>query len=484
MMGDSTTSGKDTISNWVESTGDTDKGNTISLKGGMSSLILGTVANGSAQVAQDTTSGATFSAGSTITSSDATTGSNKLGVNVITDDGTYSALLFGKAGLTSQQGIKFDNYNYLIADKDQTLNLGTTSKTTVVLANRVDEKHWGDTGVYQNVVTVTSSKKGKSLIINGKENDSMTANLSGSNDSVWGANNLVGDEITLTKEKSQVVFTGANDGLDSITNYDFGSSASKANAVRFLDGVNYISAGNQTLTFGADESNAVVVKFAAATADSIAYGFGTEGDKYVAGVDATADGKGTIAYGSDVNVYIGQGDNSYISVDSAAKNVKLGWDGGAGYVSIGGIDATLASDGAVVIGTTDNAQSIAGSSRGASSISGGFVADEWTDTNADTLYGGGVATKTTTFFVGDKMGKDEIQNLSSKDNIVFLGTKYEDLVKFAPETTDSEFTFKFANGNVIEASAGSKKLANIKDVSLYFDDGTYIWNGSTLEKAE
>ncbi|MBP3722877.1 MAG: hypothetical protein J6I62_06480, partial [Selenomonadaceae bacterium] len=205
----------------------------------------------------------------------------------------------------------------------------------------------------------------------------------------------------------------------------------------------------------------------------------------VAIVDATENGKGRITYGSDVNVYIGQGDNSVVKIDSTAKDVKLGWDGGAGYVNIGGVDAAMAADGAVIVGTTDNAQSIAGSSRGASSISGGFVAEEWTDDNADTLVGGGVATKSTTFFVGDKMGKDEIQNLSSKDNIVFLGSKYEDLVKFNPEATENSLTFKFSNGNTIEASVVSgRKLSNLTDVSLYFDDGTYVWNGSEFAKSE
>jgi hypothetical protein len=407
------------------------------------------------------------------------------GVNIKAADDTYSALLVGNGSLSSVQGVKFDNYNYVIADNNQTLDLGTTNKTTVVAANNTDEKHWGDTNIYQNVVKIISSSKGKSLIVNGKENESIAATLKGANDSIWGANNLVGDNISLTSGKDQIVFSGANDGLDTVRDYVYGTSASKANAIRFLDGIGYVAADKNALVFGADENNGVSVSLKGdAAGDKVAYGFGTEGDKYLAMVDATAGSNGRITYGSDVNVYIGQGDNSYISVDSAAKDVKLGWDGGAGYVSIGGVIGTMAADGAVIIGTTDNQQTISGSSRGASSISGGFVADKWTDENADVLIGGNVATKSTTFFVGKDMGKDEIQNLSSKDNIVFLGTKFEELVKFNPEATDTDFSFQFANNNIIEASAGGKKLSAIKDVSLYFDDGTYIWNGSTIEKAE
>ena len=479
--------GGDTVNGWISTDGDIEKGNTLKIDGLMSTFYVKEVTGTQAVIGQgeDSTAALTDKIATTLVSANTSAGANYgFGVNVVASDDTYSALLVGKDALTSVQGIRFDNYSYVIADKNQTLDLGKTNKKVVVLANSVDEKHWDDTNVYQNVVTVASSSVGKSKIIGGVANESLTASLIGSNDSIWGANNLVGDAIYLTAKKDQVVFSGANDGLDSIIGYKFGDSASKANAVRFLDGINYISAGDGTLTLGADESNAVEVQLGNTVAVSVAYGFGLEGDKYVAGVDATKDGTGKIAYGSDVSVYIGQGDGSTISIDSSAKDVKLGWDGGAGYVSIGAIDGSMAADGAVIIGTTDNAQTITGSSRGASSISGGFVADEWTDGNADVLTGGGVATKSTTFFVGENMGKDEIYNLSSKDNIVFLGSKYEDLVKFAPEATDSGFTFKFANNNVIEATAVGSKLSAVKDVSLYFDDGTYVWNGSELTKAE
>ena len=486
MNGTTATSG-DSVTGWLSTDGDKEKGNTLKIDGLMSTFNVHNVTGSQVLIGQGGAESATSVDGvaTTLNSSLVNAGTNYgFGVNIKAADDTYSALLVGGDAMTSVQGVKFDKYDYVVADVNKTLNLGTTNKTTVVLANTTDEKHWGDTNVYQNVSKITSSSKGKSLIINGVENTSISAKLEGTNDSIWGANNIVGDEITLKKEKNQIVFSGANDGVDSVKGYVYGTSASKANAVRFLDGIGYVAADKKALVFGADENNGVHVGLlGTTTGEKVAYGFGTEGDKYLAMVDATEGSNGKITYGSDVNVYIGQGDSSYISVDSAAKDVKLGWDGGAGYVNIGGVDGTMAADGAVIVGLNDYAQSIAGSSRGASSISGGFVADEWTDTKADTLVGGGVATKSTTFFVGEKMGKDEIQNLSSKDNIVFLGSKFEDLVKFTPETTDTEFSFKFAD-NLIEASAGGKKLSAIKDVSLYFDDGTYIWNGSTIEKAE
>ncbi|MBO6303704.1 MAG: hypothetical protein J6M62_01315 [Selenomonadaceae bacterium] len=489
VMSKTATGDGDTVTGWASTDGDKDEGNTLIIDSLMSTFYAHTVKGTQAVVGQSANGAVAAAvkanATTTLNSSATNAASNyAFGVNIKAADDTYSALLVGGEALTSVQGVNFGKYDYVIADTGKTLNLGTANKTTVVLANTVDEKHWGDTNVYQNVSKITSSSKGKSLIINGVENTSISAKLEGTNDSIWGANNIVGDEITLKKEKNQIVFSGANDGVDSVKGYVYGTSASKANAVRFLDGIGYVAADKKALVFGADENNGVHVGLlGTTTGEKVAYGFGTEGDKYLAMVDATEGSNGKITYGSDVNVYIGQGDSSYISVDSAAKDVKLGWDGGAGYVNIGGVDGTMAADGAVIVGLNDYAQSIAGSSRGASSISGGFVADEWTDTKADTLVGGGVATKSTTFFVGEKMGKDEIQNLSSKDNIVFLGSKFEDLVKFTPETTDTEFSFKFAD-NLIEASAGGKKLSAIKDVSLYFDDGTYIWNGSTIEKAE
>ena len=490
VMNATTTGAGDTVTGWAMSAGDVEKGNTISIKGGMETFFVKSASKSAAVIGQGTTStegsaAVTDKVATTLNASSvAANATEGFGVNIKASDDTYSALLFGKEKFSSLQGTKFDEFNYLIADENQTLNLGSAKKNVVVLANSVDEKHWGDTNVYKNISTVISSSAGKSLIINGVENKAMAVKAEGKNDSIWGANNAVGDTVTLTAGYNQVVFTGANDGLDSIIGYKFGTSASKANAVRFLDGVNYIAAEKGALTFGANDANAAVVKFDAAGVYSVGYGFGTEGDQYIAGVDASENG-GKITYGSDVSVYIGQGDNSYISVDSSAKEVKLGWDGGAGYVNIGGIDGAMAADGAVMIGTTDSAQSIAGSSRGASSISGGFVADKWTDTNADTLVGGGVATKSTTFFVGAKMDKDEIQNLSSKDNIVFLGSKYEDLVNFKPEATDDSLSFKFSNGNVIDASlVTGKTMKNLTDVSLYFDDGTYIWNGSEFAKAE
>ena len=481
---ESVASSGDTITGWKESAGYTEKGNAISISGGIDDFFVKDIASGTVSVGQGTLT--TYSDLTEITSSDTTYG-DKFGINITTKDGdTYSALLVNENELKSAANIKFDNYSYIIADGKQTLNLGNTNKKTVVLANTLDEKHWGDGNIYKNITAITSSSVGKSLIINGVDNASVSVVSAGKNDSIWGGNNGIADVISVKSGNDSNVFSGYNDGVDIVEKYEYGTDADKANAIRFLDGIGYVSAGKQNLTFGADDSNGVEVSLSGNTAgDKVAYGFGTEGEKYVAMVDATENGKGRITYGSDVNVYIGQGDNSVVKIDSTAKDVKLGWDGGAGYVSIGGVDAAMAADGAVIVGTTDNAQSIAGSSRGASSISGGFVAEEWTDDNADTLVGGGVATKTTTFFVGDKMGKDEIQNLSSKDNIVFLGSKYEDLVKFNPEATENSLTFKFSNGNTIEASVVSgRKLSNLTDVSLYFDDGTYVWNGSEFAKSE
>ena len=478
--------GLDSVQNWLESKGDTAKGNTISLKGAIDTFNVRTVTGGYADVSIEATGAITN--GATISSG---TSNNQLGVNLITSDDTYSALLVGKDSLSSTVGTKFDNFGYIIADESETLNLGDTNKKTVVLANEVDQKHWGDVNVYQNVTTVIASGAGNSFLVNGVADKSARLEAAGKNDSIWGGANGVGDTIAFnntTKATNVKIFTGAKDGVDSVVSYTYATDTklANANAIRFLDGVEYIVAGENNLTIGANADNNVEVRATASAAgNKVAYGFGTGDDKYIAMVDMTKGGNANLTYGSDVSVYIGQGDKTNIKVDSSAKEVKLGWDGGAGYVSIGGVDAAMAADGAVIVGTTDNAQSIAGSSRGASSISGGFVADKWTDDNADTLVGGGVATKSTTFFVGEQMGRDEIQNLSSKDNIVFLGSKFADLVGFKdPDTADNSITFKFAN-NTIEANlASGKTMKNLTDVSLYFDDGTYIWNGSEFAKAE
>ena len=468
---------KDSITGWKESTGDTTKGNTVSLSGSIDNFGIHTVDGGYADVSvggDGSAQGATLFSSSTY---------KQLGVNLITKEDTYSALLVGSAGLDSAAGTKFDNFNYIIADSSKTLDLNTAKKSVVVLANEVDTKHWGDNNVYQNITTVKSSTAGKSLIINGKETET-SIYAAGSNDSIWGGANGVADTYGTSTSKTNIsIFTGKDDGLDVLSNYTFGTTKDKANVVRFLDGVEYIAAGNKSLTFGANDSNALAVTFDNTGDNKIAYAFGSDGEKYIAGVDASSNG-GSIAYDSLASVYIGQGDNSKI-VASSGDEVKLGWDGGAGYVNVGVIDATLAKEGSVVVGTTEYGQSIAGSYRGASSISGGFVADKWTDENADTLVGGGVATKSTTFFVGKDMGRDEIIDLSSKDNIVFLGTKYADLVSdLAPDASDNSLTFKFA-GNTIEASLQTgKTMKSLTDVSLYFDDGTYVWNGTEFAKAE
>ena len=427
-LNDTTAGAGDSVTGWVESAGDTTAGagNVISLKGGMETFFVSDVTAGVAKVGQGSasTSALVNGAMTTIESSAKASQYDKVGVNIQASDDTYSALLVGDTALTSLMGIKFDQYNYIIADSNGTLDLTSTTKKNVVLANTVGEKHWDDVNVYANVATVKGSKAGGSMIVNGVDSISAYILTQGKNDSIWGANNGAADTVEVSGSKNAAIFSGANDGLDVVKGYKFGDSLKTADAVRFLDGVEYISASGGALTFGKDSSNAVEVQFSAGTGvNKVAYGFGTGDEKYVAGVDAATGGKGSIAYDSLASVYIGQGDSS-ISVGSAAKDVKLGWDGGAGYVSIGGIDAGLAADGAVVVGTTDNEQTIKGSSRGASSISGGFVADEWTDGNNDVLIGGNVATKSTTFFVGEKMGKDEIQQLSTKDNIVFLGTKY------------------------------------------------------------
>jgi hypothetical protein len=490
-LNDTTAGAGDSVTGWVESAGDTTAGagNVISLKGGMETFFVSDVTNGVAKVGQGSasTSALVDGAMTTIESSAKASQYGKVGVNIQASDDTYSALLVGNTALTSLMGIKFDEYDYIIADSRGTLDLSSTTKKNVVLANTVGEKHWDDVNVYANVATVKGSKAGGSMIVNGVDSISAYILTQGKNDSIWGANNGAADTIEVSNGKNAAIFSGANDGLDVVKGYKFGDSLKTADAVRFLDGVEYISASEGKLTFGKDSSNAVEVQFGTGTSGvyKVAYGFGTGDEKYIAGVDATTNGNGSIAYDSLASVYIGQG-GSNISVGSAAKDVKLGWDGGAGYVSIAGIDAGLAADGAVVVGTTDNEQTITGSSRGASSISGGFVADEWTDGNNDVLIGGNVATKSTTFFVGKKMGKDEIQKLSTQDNIVFLGTKYSDLDNFKADAADGGFTFKFSEtGNRITADVASgKKLGDIKDVSLYFDDGTYVWDGKSVTLKE
>ncbi|MBO6307161.1 MAG: hypothetical protein J6M55_06620, partial [Paludibacteraceae bacterium] len=324
---------KDSVTNWLESKGDITKGNTISLKGAIDTFNVRTVTGGYADVSISATGA--FANGATISSG---TSNNQLGVNLITSDDTYSALLVGKAALDSTVGTKFDNFGYIIADESETLDLGDTNKKTVVLANEVDQKHWGDVNVYQNVTTVIASKAGKSFLVNGvADKSAYLAASSGKSDSIWGGANGVGDSIALGTAKDAKIFTGAKDGVDSVIGYTYATDTklTEANAIRFLDGVEHIVAGNKNLTIGADADNSVEVQVdtASATGNKVAYGFGTGDDKYIAMVDMTKDGDANLTYGRDVSVYIGQGDKTNIKVDSSAKDVKLGWDGGAGYVS-------------------------------------------------------------------------------------------------------------------------------------------------------
>ena len=105
---------KDSVTNWLESKGDITKGNTISLKGAIDTFNVRTVTGGYADVSVGA-AGSTFTNGATIFSSAGNTG-KQLGVNLITSDDTYSALLVGKAALDSTVGTKFDNFGYIIAD--------------------------------------------------------------------------------------------------------------------------------------------------------------------------------------------------------------------------------------------------------------------------------------------------------------------------------------------------------------------------------
>ncbi|MBO6305182.1 MAG: hypothetical protein J6M62_08930, partial [Selenomonadaceae bacterium] len=236
--------GKDSVTYWLESKGDITKGNTISLKGAIDTFNVRTVTGGYADVSVGA-AGSTFTNGATIFSSAGNTG-KQLGVNLITSDDTYSALLVGKADLDSTVGTKFDNFSYIIADESGTLNLGDTNKKTVVLANETGEKHWGDVNVYQNVTTVIASKAGKSFLVNGVADKSAYLQATGKNDSIWGGANGVGDTIALGNDaKNAKIFTGVKDGVDSVLSYSYTTSTelTEANAIRFLDGVEHIVAG-------------------------------------------------------------------------------------------------------------------------------------------------------------------------------------------------------------------------------------------------
>lgn len=456
---------------WLESTGDTTKGNTISLYGSIADFTVSTVGDGYAKVAANSTATASsFMSGET-------NSYKKLGVNITASEGTYSALLVGNSSLQAAANTNFSKYNYIIGDSNKTLDLGDTNKKIVFLNNGVGEGNWGENAAYKDITAVKTSSVGKTMLIS-EMDKAASLNAAGSNDSVWGGGNGIGDTIKTSDAKSINVYSGANDGLDTLESYSFGTSKSKANAVRFLDGVSYIAAGANNFTVGADAKNAMYVSLSGATeGDKVAYGFGTEGDKYVAAVDATTNGQGVLTYESDVNAYFGQGDGSSVSITSSAGAARIGWDGGAGAVSIGALNGKTAKDGSVLVGTTDMAQSIVGSDIGASSISGGFVRDEWTDVNNDTLIGG---AKATTFFVGGKMGNDEITGLTSNDNIVFLGSKYADCTK-SDDTTSLSFTFSGEAGGarITAETANSANMSTLKNVSLYFDDTTLVWDGKT-----
>lgn len=467
--------GADEINKWSESAGATDKGNTVSIEGGFSNFatVVSGVENGQAVVN-----------GTTITSSDATKYS-KLGVNVATaDDGTVSALLVGEDTLQSGANIKFENYSYIVADTvNGALNLGDTSKKVVFLGNTTaGDDNWGDTNAYVNIKSVTGSSANKSLLIGSVENGGATIKAVGTSDSVWGGDNGAADEIQLSDNKSQIVYSGAYDGLDSVTSGFSSYKAGKSNYVRFLDGVSYIAVEEGKFTVGADSSNGVEISMTKDGANRVSYGFGLEGgETYLAAIDASAAGD-NIAYDSNINMYFGQGEKSTVSITSSAGAAKLNWDGGAGTSSIGTINGLNAAEGSILVGSTDMAQSIVGSAKGASSIAGGLadVSGVWTDSKADTLVGSGVANKATTFFVGANMGSDEIKQLSNGDTITFLSTKFSDLVNFKYDTTDGDLTFRFTGGTVEASLASGKKLSGVKDITFNFDDAKYVWDGKVF----
>jgi hypothetical protein len=449
----------------------------------------------------------------------------------------YSAMVVSGDSLSSSdKGINWSNYDIIVGDK---LDLtGITDKKNVYLNNQLGRTDQGETLSYSaNMTSVISSSVGGSQIIGDFEN-SVYFYGRGHLDSLFGgyayehtsSRHVVnGDTVvdgvtvsvdTLGSAAGKKAWMGSSDysgqtkvellhnGKDT---YNFGfvgedyslagakgtETDDTADVLTLMHGMAVASLqgsehGRANLIVGANASNNFTFQSISEGVHDVLYTFELGRDPQKARVDTSLLGtESGYNYQDDVNFYLGFDNGTVLTMNSGDSDKMLNYGGNSVIQGIASIDGSAAAGGNVLNGQNDHAEYIIASAKAGDTLCGGLN-NSYTDKGNDTLVGGAGAD---TFWVGDDMGNDVINNLTDGDTIVFLGSKFADatlnyenerMVDYADshwmtvafEGEDSTTKISITPGDGV-----TKHMSDLKNVTAVFDDGTYTWNGQQWTQA-
>lgn len=492
------------VNNWLLATGDdSDDANVVeigtlslqSVKGAFTdkALVLG-VGNSSINIFSD-------DSGSTI--------KNVAGVSIKNNNDTYNALIVGGGSLAKSQNLDLKEFDAFVGTEDNNiLDLGDVDdKHVVYLNNSIGGSSWGEWAIYNNITQVKTSSAGKTLLVSDMPTKATSLYGAGADDSIFSGNGgtaSVSLVDTLGSAQGKRGWFGSSDysGHDVViirdtnnkatNNFDYAdevASDQEADVLALMHGAGYINfdsatqAATESVNFsiGSDSLNYMEFRNIGNANDStnshdFFYTYDLGATTFKGRVDLTnAMVRGTMAYDSEIEFYLGQGD-TILTLSATDSKQKLNYQGGGVMMNILSIDASNAGEGNVINGENNNSQAITAATRYATTVCGGFGGN-YSDTGEDTLIGG----KNTTFWVGANMGDDEIMNVDSGDTIVFLGSKWADVTDFGTSSTDRiTVTFNAASGGsrIRMNTDSSTTFQKVTDLTCEFDDCTWKWDGS------
>jgi hypothetical protein len=449
------------------------------------------------------------------------------GVQVQSQGKTYNALVTSGAAMSKDDSkLAFGSYDIIVGSA---LNLGDrTDKKVVYLNNDLEKNDWGETIAYSaNMTSVISSTAGGTLVIGDFENkvyfrgegdqDSLSAGYSyghsgydtlssAAGKKAWmGTGKATGQTLVQLLHNGKQTYNFGFVGEDAVTTDSTGASKTitedqkTGDVVALMNGMGYHSLqgsehNRANLIVGSDGSNNITFQSINEGVHDIMYTYNLGKDNWLARVDTSLQGTTSgFTYSDDVNFYLGFGNGTKLEMNAGDTGKMVNYGGNNVIMDISTIDGSKAAGGNILNGEVNHAEYIVASEKVGDTLCGGVAHDSiYLDTASDTLVGGDGAD---VFQVGAGMGDDVINNITDGDTIIFLGSKladaelnYEyDRMEAQADSHWMEVNFSAeAGGASIKLTPGdgvTNHLHEVKNVTAVFDDGTFVWDGSTWTKS-
>ncbi|MBO6179615.1 MAG: hypothetical protein J6O04_10600 [Selenomonadaceae bacterium] len=390
-----------------------------------------------------------------------------------------------------------DQLNVLNKNKGVILGQGTGTKIDLgqTKAGTIN----ADDGMYKNIGGILGSTAGGSLLNAGSGSVNLVSQADG--DTMDGGTGSVANVLTASGNKTTFALHEGI-GKDTISGFTFGPDTVTADVVDFGSGIalstDNVTLGSGKLLLGSGSDSYEIKAASGADQAVVRYsGGGSNGGAILA--DLSSGGSADLNYVNGVNIVMGQGEKTTLSVGSgdtvaaerSGEPSGIGWNSMILTNEVGTIDGTKSSmtafNGEGGYSQTVKASTVVGAATPVWLCGG--LQEGFSDLGNDTLVASGNGNNVV--YVGAKMGNDVIQGLTSGDTITFIDTKIGDYASAADAVTDiitvgkNGFTAAFTGGATIGGAfaSSSDKITNLV---FHFDTteegvaNDYRWDGKSL----